>query len=317
MIPVPSLLRALASELLKLRRGSALRLAFALPLVFVLLDFAFLGRPLLRAETLTRAEVMAVLPRVPLSVMDWFWMGFFHPLLLALLPGLVARPEHRARAWKHLHAQPIRPWVQVLAKALVVVGLATLSISVSILLLRTEWAVLAHLKPLLEVPFPWQGAIRQAGWALLGSLPLLMLYLWVSQRINTTAVPIVFGLLGVMLTLTLRDQELHPLWKRDLIPWLLPQASAQHAIRPPSDTRVPPEQRMGYTPKSQRLPDGRVIDGWEKVEVLPNGRRLRTWSNFVMTPPPPTPGWLLAGASSALALLFLFIGLLDARGSRG
>lgn len=290
--------RAVASETLKQQRGPALKLALLLPLAFVLLDALFLKRVLLGlpsgADPAPLLKAQGAGPTLGL-----FWAGFFQPLLLALLPALLVRPDHRARAWKHLNAQPVRPWVAYGARLLFLLALSALSLGWLALLLRAEWLALGWLQPRWQVAFPWAQVLGVLGWSWLGSLPLLTLYLWFSQRVAALAVPVVFGLVGVILTIALSGQELDPLWKRDLIPWLLPYACAQKPLTPPGAKQTTHVAGQTYRFAEQEIKQPKGGRTFKIVIVVPD-------------PPPPTPAWLLATFALGLGGLLAGLGMVDA-----
>ena len=145
------------------------------------------------------------------------------------------------------------------------------------------------------------------GWLWLGSLPLLAVYLWISDRINSLAVPVVFGLVGLLLTVALTGQELAQPWRRDLIPWILPYAAAEHAIH------------TGVAQQEAHLA-GTLFQPEPNVIRLPSGRKIQLGRTsqtkcFSHLPHQPRPGcWplsaLLAGA------LILGLGCADAGRNR-
>jgi len=144
---------------------------------------------------------------------------------------------------------------------------------------------------------------RMLGWLWLGSLPVLAIYLWVSDRISSVAVPVVFGLLGLLLAITLTGQELDRPWRRDLNPWILPYAAAERVIH-----KGPGQQEVHLVAKPFQ-PEPNVIRA-------PSGRKYKTQQNIpnelLFPSPPPTPAWLLAAFSSLGGLLLLGLGWLDA-----
>jgi len=306
---MPALLRLLLAETIKLRRSGALRLVWLLPLAFTVLDLAMLGKAAFGVRSAT-AEEVRLLATLPLKAVGNLWAGYFHPLLLALLPALLFRAEHRSKLWKHVHAMPVSPRAFFLAKATVLLLLSAAVLVLVTLGLRAEWALFARFNPLLTFPFPWRELGKAMAWLLLGSLPLLALYAWVSDRINSGAVPVVFGLIGLMLTISLSGQELDPSWRRDLIPWVLPYACVQQAIERPEARQM----RHSAAEPFKRDMDLNRLAGTEVIR-LPSGRKVTsttTIPEYFLLPPPPTPPWLLAAFSAGAGAVMMAIGLLDA-----
>lgn len=306
---MPTFLRTLATEAIKLRRSGALRLVCLLPLAFLFLDFAILGRAAFSVSSSGAVETKQ-LAAMPLKAVGNLWAGYFHPMLVALLPALLFQPEHRFGLWKHLHALPVSPRIVFLGKWTTNLILSGVVLCLVAFGLWGEWSLLALINPLLSFPFPWREMARVMGWLYLGSLPLLALYTWLSDRINSGAVPIVFGLIGLMLTVSLSGQELYPSWRRDLIPWVLPYSCAQQAIE---------QSEARQTVHAAAIPFQREMDmsrlAGKEVIRLPSGRKVTSYTtipDFLLYPPPPTPGWILATFSGAAGLLLLAIGLVDA-----
>jgi len=303
---VDAFLRQLRAEALKLRRSPALRTLWLLPLLFLLVEFVLFERPLLGLRALTtdtRTTLETLQPKLVVAL----WGGFFHPLLLALLPALVFRPEHRFKTWRHLHAMPLSRRGFFLAKATLVLLLVAALLGALGLLLFAERKLLGWANPLLAQPYPGLLMARLLGWLWLGSLPLLALYLWVSDRINSLAVPVVFGLVGLILTIALSGEELPQAWRRDLIPWVLPYAATERLVH-----RGPAQQEVHLA--------GKTFQKEPNVLRLPSGKKIKTWQNIpdeeLYAPPPPTPVWLLGTFSAGAGLLLLVLGWADAGRNR-
>lgn len=298
--------RLMLAEALKLRRSAALRLVWLLPLLFLLIEWTLMERPILALDTLT-PKLRSNLDSLQLKALVGLWAGFFHPLSLALLPALVFRPEHRFRTWRHLHALPVPRRGIFLAKALSSLALIAAMLLLTGLLLWMERRAMGWMNPLAALPFHGPQVARILGWLWLGSLPVLGLYLWVSDRINSLAVPVVFGLLGLLLTVSLTGQELPKPWRRDLNPWVLPYAAAEQIIH------QGPTQQQAHAASTLFQPEKDVLR-------LPTGKKIRTWQNVpdevLFPPPPPTPAWLLATFSTLGGLLLFVLGWMDAGRNR-
>ena len=298
-----TLARLLYVEVLKIRSSSVARLLYLLPLVFLVLDFWFFRRPLLALHQLTPAGEIA-LSAAPIRIVGTIWGGFFHPLLLALLPALLVRNEHRNSLWKHLYSQPVRPGAIFVAKALLLLVLLLILGGLLGLGLWAEGALLAKLNPVLATRFPWMEMAKVLGWMLLGSMPLLALYLWLSHRVNHGAVPIALGLIGLVLSIALSRGEMNPPWQRDFIPWVTPYVCAQRAI----------EQQAARQSAHLAVGQYKVITVEEKM-----AREIKAGLTARQLPwvfPPPTPTWQLASFSLAAWVFFTIFGILDVQNRR-
>ncbi len=297
-----SFFRQLHAESMKLRRSAALRAVWLLPLLFLLVEFLIIERPLLTVRQLTpdlHAKYASLQPKVVVAL----WGGFFHPLMLALLPALVFRPEHRFKTWRHLHAMPLSRRGFFLAKAVLVLLMMAALLGLIGALLFAERVALGWVNPVLAQPFQalWLAKILGSLW--LSSLPVLALYLWVSDRINSLAVPVVLGLVGLLLTISLTGQELPQPWKRDLIPWVLPYAATEPLIH-----EGPAQQEAHMAVSTFKEEFGQLR--------LPSGKKIKVYQNApieaIFPPPPPTPAWLLASFSIGAGMVLLGLGWLDA-----
>ncbi len=299
--------RLLAAEGMKLRRSPAVRLVWMLPLLFLGLEFMILERPALGLRSF-QPGIQAMLEDGQVKLVVALWGGMFHPLMLALLPALLFRPEHRFKTWRHLHAMPMPRRRFFLAKMVVTLLLSAATLGLVGLLLLLERRTLGMLNPLLALPFHGLRMARALGWLWLGSLPALAIYLWVGDRISSLAVPVVFGLLGLLMAIALTGQEMDRPWRRDLNPWILPFAAAERVIH------TGPAQQEGHLAAKPFQPEPGFIRA-------PSGRKYRYYQNIpdeeLFRPPPPTPVWLLAGFSAIAGLLLLGLGWLDAGRARG
>lgn len=299
---MPRFLRLMAAEGLKARRSAVTRLVWMLPLLFVGLMFFGFDRHVLGLRHLTPG-FHTFLEFEPLRLLVTLWAGFFQPMALALLPALLFRPEHRGKTWNHLHAMPLPRRSFFLAKAVSALLLSAGMLVVLGLLLLLERRALGSVNPLLALPGHGLTLFRVLAWLWLGSLPVLAIYLWVADRIPTLAVAVVFGLLGLLLTITLTGQELDHPWRRDLNPWVLPYAAAERVVH-----QGPGQQNAHIA--------GQLFQKEPNVIRLPSGRKIHTWQNIpdeaLFPPPPPTPAWLLGTFSAGAGMLLLALGWLDA-----
>ncbi len=304
---MPVMVQLVRAEALKLRRSPALRLIWVLPTLFILLDFILTGFLALRVQHVT-PEIRHALESSPLKSLANYWSGYFHPLLLALMPALIMRSEHRFGLWKHLHVQPVPRRTLYLVKSLVLALAFGSALGLAEVLLWAEWAILGRLHPLVHFAFPWFKVAKLLAWSFLGSLPLLSLYLWLSDRINSGAVSIMFALVGLILTLSLGGNELDPMWRRDFIPWVLPYTCAQQSIDDVGARQEIPAAQLSYNKplKLERPKD--ITMGKQRIVI--------DFPDDFGKPLPPTPAWMLAIFSLGSSIVFLGLGILEAGRNR-
>jgi hypothetical protein len=296
----------MAAEGLKLRRSAAFRLVCLLPFLFLAVEFLVFERPGLGLSSLS-PKLRATLDTLQLKMLVGLWAGFVHPLMLALLPALIFRPEHRFKTWRHLHSLPTSRRGIFLAKAAYTLLLTAGVLAVIGILLWTERRILGGINPVIAMPLHALQMAKLLGWLWLASLPVTAIYLWVSDRINSLAVPTVLGLVGLLLTIALTGQDLPQPWRRDLIPWVLPYAAAERVIHSGTSQQEVHMAGAYFQPE----PD---------ILRLPSGKKVRTHQNVpddVLFPPnAPTPAWLIALFSLGTGCLFLCLGLADAGRNR-
>ncbi|MBK9796789.1 MAG: ABC transporter permease [Holophagaceae bacterium] len=297
--------RLVRAEGLKLRHSAVLRLIWVIPILFLAVEFLVFERPFLGLGVLN-AKAQATLDTLQLKMVVSLW-GFLHPLVLALLPALLFRPEHRFKTWRHLLSMPIARGSLFLAKAFHALILSALVLLILCLLLWIERRLLGLINPALAIPFHGAAMARTLSWLWLGSLPALAIYLWASDRISSLAVPIFFGLVGLLMAIALTGEELHQPWRRDLIPWVLPYAAAERQIH-----AGPSQQEVHLA--------GRPFQPEPNVLRLPSGRKIKTWQNapdeVIFPPPKPTPAGVLATFSLGAAVLVLLLAWMDAKRCR-
>lgn len=305
--------RLMVAEGIKLRRSPALYVLFLLPLLFVTLDYRAFGRGL--GITPMTPQQLSVLPYLPLKSLAVFWAGLFHPLLIALLPPLVFRAEHQSKMWKHIHTLPVSRRQFYFAKATVALLLNALGLSLVAVAMWGQWGTLAFFRPQTAFVFPWYEVFKVLGWMYLGSLPLIFFYLWVADRITASAVPIMLGLVGLILTLALAGQEINPLWRRDLIPWVLPYTCTQRAIQheearqETSFVAGPVLQKVKPRPKMPSIDDSRSKI---KVMIIPG----LEYDALGLKKPELTPTWWLVTFSLGMGAVMLIMGLWDSGRNR-
>jgi hypothetical protein len=301
-----TLLRLLAADGLKLRHSAALRLLWLLPISFLVVEALFFEARFVGLKALN-PQLQALFDTVQVKMAGALWGGFFHPLMLAMLPTLLFRPEHRFKTWRHLHAMPVPRRGIFAVKATYAMLLSAGALALVWLLMGVEHHILGWLNPLLRSPFHGLHLAKVLAWMWVGSLPLLGIYLWTADRINSLAVPVVFGLTGLMLTIALTGQEVPQAWRRDLIPWVTPYVLGQRGIE---NQEARQASHLGGTTFQEEA----------NILRLPSGKKIKTWQNIpdelLFPPPPPTPGWVLWGFSLGGGMLILALAWADAGRNR-
>ena len=294
--------RLLKAEREKLRGTSCMRMVWLLPLLFVLMEFFFFEYRLMGLTSIPD-ELKHVIDTVQIKMSGALWGGFFYPILIALLPALIFRAEHRSAMWRHLGAMPVSQAQIYAVKAFWVVAFSILSLALVWFLLWVERSILLFAAPQIQIKFHGWAIAAALGWLWLGSLPVMSIYLWMSNRINSIAVPVVFGVVGILLTSALTSQDVPEPWKRDFIPWVTPSICVMQVL-----TAVDADNNANFA--------GGLFKEEQDVLRLPDGRKITTWQNIpddvLFPPPPPTPPLALASYSLVVGLLFLILGALDA-----
>jgi hypothetical protein len=135
----------------------------------------------------------------------------------------------------------------------------------------------------------------------------MSIYLWASNRINSVAVPIVFGIVGILLTMMLTSQTVNEPWKRDFIPWVTPTVCVLRVLSSSGTDRkgVDAAGLFKEEPNVIRLPSGKKVTYWQNIP-----------DDEIWPPPPPTPRKALASFCAISSLAFLLLGALDAGRAR-
>jgi hypothetical protein len=299
---MPAFWRLLKAEREKLRRSPLLKLVWLMPLLFVAMEFFLFEYKLLGIRQIP-AEFKNVVDTAQVKMSGALWGAFFYPILVALVPALLFRLEHRSHAWRHLGAMPVVKAQIFFAKVAWAFALSAASLAIVWTLLWAVRSLMQHVAPQLEMPFNGIAIASVLGWLWLGSLPVMSIYLWLSNRIGSIAVPVVFGVVGILLSSALTSQEVPESWKRDYIPWVTPNVCAAQALE------------AAGAGKNANLLGGLFIEE-ENIIRLPSGRKVKTWQNIpdhvLFPPPPPTPPLALASYSAVACISLLIIGGLDA-----
>jgi hypothetical protein len=194
-----TLLRALHSEVLKLKRTMALKMTVLSPAIVVLLILFIASQsPFTTLHRNGNGKEWTELARQNL----WIWALLMLPLYITLESALVAGLDHSENQWKSLLARPVPRWTLYVAKLIVVMAMtaiATLALLLGILL---EGAILPRLQSeaAFGFPVPWTTIFRD-GAEISGSVFLaLTIQHWVSLRWRSFSVAMGTGIVATVLS---------------------------------------------------------------------------------------------------------------------
>ena len=182
-----TLLRALYSEQLKLKRTVALQIVLLAPGLIVLLLFIYLY---LQPPHIALKEWLSLeSPALGL------WAVFVMPLYITLETALVAGLDHSGNQWKSLLARPVPRWTLYVAKLTVVIVMTVISTAVLLCGILIDGAILTRLRPDVHVgfPVPWSAVLRDCAQVAGLSFPALTIQHWVSVRWRSFSVAFAFG----------------------------------------------------------------------------------------------------------------------------
>ncbi len=217
-----------ATEVAKLRRTLALRMAIVSPLVIVNLYF-LLGiagpGPLVRPG----ADSWVLLTRNTVQL----WTLLMLPLFITLETSLLAGLEHTDRNWKFLLSLPIPKWTIYVAKLLVAVALVWVAHAVLIGGTLLSGVLLRQFVPAMKLGALPIATIADPVWKVsLAVLFAITIQHWVSLRWSSFVAAMGFGM-GAMVVgfLAVNSAEYGP-W----VPWSL----TLHTLRPRGDFWISP-----------------------------------------------------------------------------
>ena len=207
-----TILRALHSELLKLKRTLAFRVIFVLPFLVAVLQFFIVWRTKKFGPTFNLWQTLG-------TSSFQVWAVFMMPLLITLVTALLNGIEHSDKQWKHLFALPIPRHSIYFAKLLVAQALIFISTFVLGLLIAIVGLVSIQIRPELvnagSVPFGWIAKYVVMVW--LASWFIIAIHTWISIRWSGFPIPLGAGIAGVFFALFAASASLGKYY-----PWLLP-----------------------------------------------------------------------------------------------
>jgi hypothetical protein len=218
-----TLARAIASELLKLKRTLALWMVFVAPLVVVTLEF------LLILQHISKRRIPDGWQLVTGGTYGFYAVGML-PLFITLETALLAGLEHNAKAWKQIFALAVPRSAIYTAKMLV----ATALIGASCIVLfagtiASGYALSALLPNANFTSGPqWEELVSGAASMFLASWLIIALHSWVALRWQSFAFASGFGMSATVGVALISNSE--RFWK--FYPWSLPV----HASLPNSNT---------------------------------------------------------------------------------
>jgi|ERR1039458_6291634 ABC-2 type transport system permease protein len=211
--------RVASAELLKLKRTLALRLAFAAPLLIVLLQ---LGVYLARGEQFTHGSDNPIAGFVRGIVT--LWTLLLLPFYATLAAALVASLDHQEHHWDQLFALPIHRWTIFAAKWIAVTSLVILSsATLPVYALLAAQVVKLRLHASAGNPFPLGLLLDNVARSCAAALLLISIQMWFSLRWRSFVLALAIGIAGIMSGIILISA---PLPFLSLYPWTAPGAAA-------------------------------------------------------------------------------------------
>jgi hypothetical protein len=213
------IIRALDTELYKLRRTLVLWLAAIGPLSIVALQMLTVYQ---HRAIYTQREGNAWLWFGEAINPYWTWMAL--PLFIGLQAALLAGLEHRSNQWKHLYALPVSRGAVYAAKqlaGLLLIGLSTFCLVAFTLL---GGLALQAMEPGLGFTWdvPWARLIRFGLGVYLASWLTIAIHIWLSQRWKSFVVSMSVAIAASVFALFAAKSRL-----AILCPWVLPRLAAE------------------------------------------------------------------------------------------
>jgi pimeloyl-ACP methyl ester carboxylesterase len=208
-------MRALAAEVLKLKRTLALRMVLLAPALVALLSLLAQSAAILTG----RSDLTATLWHSHSQTSLTMWAIFLLPLLITIETALLAGIEHDEKQWKHTFALPVPRTSVYFAKFAVAQALAALSTLVlCAFIVVTGWLLILWHPSLAAAGAPPVASIvgRALGcWLAAG--PILSINLWIALRWPSFTVPLGAGIAGTFFALFASSAKVAAYY-----PWLLP-----------------------------------------------------------------------------------------------
>jgi hypothetical protein len=191
------LLRALHSELLKMKRTIALKMVVLSPAVVVLLVlFAAWQAPFSTLNRNGLGNKWMVLAALTLRV----WVALMMPLYITLETALIAGLDHSDNQWKSLLARPVPRWTLYVAKLIAVVAMTVVSTLVLLCGILTDGAILTRVQPevVFTFPVPWVAILRDGAQVMGLAFLALTIQHWVSMRWRSFSIAIGTGIVALV-----------------------------------------------------------------------------------------------------------------------
>lgn len=206
--------RCIMSELLKLKRTLAFKLAIIIPAMMVLLQF-FVA--LSRGATFMNQIENPTLWFGQQTIFMWSFLML--PLFVCLETTLICGMDHTGNNWKHLFVLPLSRSALYTAKQFSCLLVVAMGQAVLVLLLILAELFLAWISPELKIswPVPWLLFANQALQAFLGSLLIVALHTWVAMRWPSFVVSVGLGIVMTIVGLIIMNSGWSPYF-----PWTLP-----------------------------------------------------------------------------------------------
>lgn len=208
-----TLLRLIASEILKLKRTLALWMVIVAPAIVVALQSALW---LNQSDGIgTDYDLWLMYSSGILSM----WGIFMFPLFCALVVALVYHYEHATSGWQKMYTLPVAKWSVIGAKQSAALLLLFASGCILFAVTILGGLIVDALHPNIEMPsyIPYAEMLRRWSLVFVSSLMVFAIQNWISLRWTTLSVPIGAGIGGTFVAIFATS------WKYGhFYPWLMP-----------------------------------------------------------------------------------------------
>lgn len=188
------MIRALTSELLKIKGSKFLPLLSAAPIGLG----ALVGLAMLSAAKTPSWRAIFNDFTLPL------WCLFLLPMSVVTFTALLAQIDHNSRAFEHLLSLPVPRWWVFLSKIIIACGAVFLMSFMMLILISSSATSTAWITG-KNIPGSLEGitVLKTTSLIAASALPLTILQMWVGLRFKSFIIPMGFGIIGILITLAI------------------------------------------------------------------------------------------------------------------
>lgn len=214
--------RALSAETLKLKRTIALKMVVLAPVAVLALTLFMASQVPFSTLHRSRAsvDVWRALSRVNLQ----FWGLLMLPMYITLQTALIAGLDHTDNQWKALFARPVPRWSIYVAKLVVVLAMAVISVAILLVGIWVEGKLLNVLNSQLGFGAAGPLSLIATQAAQMTGLAFLFITIqhWVGLRWRSFPIAIGFGIVAIVTSFAmLMAAGPYGAWPQ-YFPWSLP-----------------------------------------------------------------------------------------------